>query len=174
MKRITCPKCKNQLLFDEKKTTHAQNIIFKCPNCGKVFGIKLKPKQATKTSPTPSIEPQPEEQAPGYLSVIENVFHKGQLIPLHFGTNTIGKILKGASVDCPINTNDPSVDPLHCIMQVSADEHGDITYILRDGPSNTGTFVDNEILADNERRVMEPGALFTIGATSIILKSKNT
>ena len=32
-----------------------------------------------------------------------------------------------------------------------------------------GTFVDNVILGDRERRVIEGGTLFTIGATSIIL-----
>ena len=37
-------------------------------------------------------------------------------------------------------------------------------YVLRDGPSYTGTFVDNVILGDRERRVIEGGTLFTIGA----------
>ena len=46
-----------------------------------------------------------------------------------------------------------------------------LKYVLRDGPSFTGTFVDNEILGDRERRVIEEGSLFTIGATSIILRS---
>ena len=44
-----------------------------------------------------------------------------------------------------------------------------LQYVLRDGPSYTGTFVDNVILGDRERRVIEGGTLFTIGATSIIL-----
>ena len=35
----------------------------------------------------------------------------------------------------------------------------------------TGTFVDNEILGDKERRVIEDGSLFTIGATSVILRA---
>ena len=59
---------------------------------------------------------------------------------------------------------------LHCILNVSRDKHGALKYVLRDGPSNTGTFVDNVILGDHERRVLEDGSLFTIGATSIILK----
>ena len=42
--------------------------------------------------------------------------------------------------------------------------------MLRDGPSNTGTFVDNEILGDREQRIIADGTLFTIGATSIILR----
>ena len=36
--------------------------------------------------------------------------------------------------------------------------------------TNTGTFVDNEILGNRERRVIADGSLFTIGATSIILR----
>jgi pSer/pThr/pTyr-binding forkhead associated (FHA) protein len=43
--------------------------------------------------------------------------------------------------------------------------------VLRDGNSNTGTFVDNVEILPPERRVIEDGALFTIGATSIILRA---
>ena len=35
----------------------------------------------------------------------------------------------------------------------------------------SGTFVDNEILGDKEKRVIYDNTLFTIGATSIILHS---
>ena len=49
-----------------------------------------------------------------------------------------------------------------------------LKYVLRDGPSYTGTFVDNEILGDRERRVIEDGTLFTIGATSIILRTADS
>ena len=58
----------------------------------------------------------------------------------------------------------------HCIINVNKDKQGRLKYILRDGPSYTGTFVDNMILGDRERRVIEDGSLFTIGATSIILR----
>ena len=37
--------------------------------------------------------------------------------------------------------------------------------------SNTGTFVDNVEIPPRERRIIESGTLFTIGATSIILKT---
>ena len=57
----------------------------------------------------------------------------------------------------------------HCSITVSKNKHGKLQYVLRDGPSYTGTFVDNVILGDRERRVIEGGTLFTIGATSIIL-----
>ena len=59
----------------------------------------------------------------------------------------------------------------HCIINVSRDKKGKLKYVLRDGPSYTGTFVDNQILGDREQRVIENDTLFTIGATSIILKT---
>lgn len=56
----------------------------------------------------------------------------------------------------------------------AATKKGRLKYVLRDGPSYTGTFVDNEILGDRERRVIEDGTLFTIGATSIILRTADS
>lgn len=89
------------------------------------------------------------------------------------GDNVIGRYQKGNPINCPIETVDPSVDMTHCIINVSRDKRGNLKFVLRDGPSYTGTFVDNEILGDRERRVIEDGSLFTIGATSIILRTKN-
>jgi pSer/pThr/pTyr-binding forkhead associated (FHA) protein len=62
----------------------------------------------------------------------------------------------------------------HCVINVSYDKNKKLKYVLRDGPSYTGTFVDNEILGDRERRVIEDGTLFTIGATSVILRSADS
>jgi hypothetical protein len=118
-------------------------------------------------------EEQPEENGDngfGSLLVIENVFHYKQVIPLRMGLNTIGRYMKGSNITTPIETNDPSMDMLHCKIQVSRDKKGKLRYTLTDGPSNTGTFVDNELLADGERRLLEDGSLFTMGATSVILK----
>ena len=42
---------------------------------------------------------------------------------------------------------------------------------LKDNNSNTGTFVDNVELTPRERRIIAEGTLFTIGATSIILRT---
>ena len=81
--------------------------------------------------------------------------------------------MKGSKTTAPIETNDPSIDINHCTINVSKDKKGNLKYTLRDGPSNTGTFVDNEILGDKERRVIYDGTLFTIGATSIILRAAN-
>lgn len=118
-------------------------------------------------------EEKPEENADcskyGYITVIENVFHYKQVIPLQIGVNVIGRYMKNSGVNCAIETNDPSIDINHCSITVSNDKNGKLKYILKDGPSYTGTFVDNVILGDREQRRIEDGTLFTIGATSIIL-----
>ena len=60
------------------------------------------------------------------------------------------------------------------MINVSRDKKGNLKYVLRDGPSYTGTFVDNEILGNRERRIIYDGSLFTIGATSIILRTADS
>mgnify|MGYP002581872330 FL=1 len=170
MKRVRCPKCDYYLTFDETKYTDGQSLVFQCPACNKQFGIKLgvskqKDKQQDET---------PDEQAAvnyGELVVIENVFHYKQVIPLHLGINVIGRYQKGNDINCPIETTDPSVDMTHCRIQVSKNKRGSLKYELSDGPSFTGTFVHNEILGDRERRIIYDGTLFTIGATSLILRT---
>ena len=49
-----------------------------------------------------------------------------------------------------------------------------LQYVLRDLNSNTGTFVDNVELQQGERRIIEDGSLFTLGATSIILRGADS
>ncbi len=169
MKRVGCPKCDSFITFDETKYAKGQSLVFVCPNCNKQFGIRM------GVNPLRNVqrEEQPEENGDngfGSLLVIENVFHYKQVIPLRMGLNTIGRYMKGSNITTPIETNDPSMDMLHCKIQVSRDKKGKLRYTLTDGPSNTGTFVDNELLADGERRLLEDGSLFTMGATSVILK----
>ncbi|MCI1246810.1 MAG: FHA domain-containing protein [Prevotella sp.] len=163
MKRVRCPRCEQYITFDEGKYQDAEKLIFVCPHCGKRFGIRL---GISKTSPKTGNAPKENY---GAILVIENRFHYKQVIPLHLGDNVIGRYMKGVSINCAIETSDPSIDITHCILNVGLDKKGQLKYVLRDGPSNTGTFVDNEILGDRERRVLEDNSLFTIGATSIIL-----
>ena len=40
---------------------------------------------------------------------------------------------------------------------------------MRDAPSLTGTFLNNELLEDKDRIRIEEGAIITIGATTFIL-----
>lgn len=179
MKKIRCPKCEHVLTFDDKKYKPGQVLVFHCPNCGKKFGIRMKVDGAPSAPPAPCKDETPAKvqaedkssQQVGHLIVIENKFHYKQLIPLQMGDNIIGRDQNDKRVNCPIQTSDPSMDITHCHIQVSRDKKGRLKYVLSDGPSYTGTFVDNEILGDKERRVISDGTLFTIGATSIILKT---
>lgn len=165
MKRVKCPECGKFIRFDETKYEAGRKLIFQCPNCGKTFGIRMGGgKKSGAGSDAPS------QPVLGHIVVIENVFCYKQVIPLHEGDNVIGRYMKGSDINCPIETSDPSIDMTHCVINVSKDKKGNWKYVLRDGPSFTGTFVDNEILGDKERRVITDGTLFTIGATSIILE----
>lgn len=170
MKRVRCPKCDNFIIFDETKYQEGQSLVFQCPNCNKQFGIRIGVSKLRERQKDENPDEQANEKGFGSIVVIENVFHYKQVIPLQWGDNVIGRYQKGNPINTPIETVDPSVDNTHCVINVSRDKKGRLKYVLRDGPSNTGTFVDNEILGDRERRIISDGTLFTIGATSIILR----
>ena len=70
-------------------------------------------------------------------------------------------------------TSDPSVDTLHCIINVKVDKKGNKVYTIRDAVSNTGTFCMNSILGKNERRIIHEGTIINIGATTMILHEAN-
>ena len=171
MKRVRCPKCDNFITFDETKYESGQSLVFKCPECGKEFGIKIGVTKLRNRQKEENQDEMANEKGCGSIVVIENVFHYKQVIPLQMGDNVIGRYMKGSGINCPIETNDPSIDMTHCVINISRDKKGNLKYILRDGPSYTGTFVDKEILGDRERRVISNGTLFTIGATSVILRT---
>lgn len=173
MKRVRCPKCDQFTIFDETRYQDGQSLVFQCNHCGRQFGIrmgvsKLRKLQREENETGPSTG---EDYGCGAIVVIENVFHFKQVIPLRMGDNIIGRYQKDSRVNCAIETVDPSVDITHCVINVSRDKQGGLRYVLRDGPSNTGTFVDNQILGDRERRIITDGSLFTIGATSILLRT---
>ncbi|MCM1077985.1 MAG: FHA domain-containing protein [Bacteroidales bacterium] len=169
MKRVRCPKCDNYIIFDETKYEDGQQLVFQCQECGKQFAIRMGVSKLQRTRRETNPEEEAEQTEYGSIHVIENVFGYKQVLPLHLGDNIIGKYAKGNEIHCPVETSDPSMDLQHCILNISRNKRGALKYILRDGPSNTGTFVDNDILGDRERRVIEHGTLFTCGATSIIL-----
>ena len=170
MKRVRCPKCDNYITFDETQYTSGQSLVFQCPECGKQFGIRIGTSKLKATQREEQLDEQANEYGFGSIVVIENVFHYKQVIPLRMGDNVIGRYQKGNAINTPIETVDPSVDLNHCVVNVSRDKHGGLRYTLSDSNSNTGTFVDNVELAPRERRVITDGTLFTIGATSIILR----
>ena len=172
MKRVRCPKCDNFITFDETRYEAGQTLVFSCPQCNKDFSIRMGVSKLRKQQKDENPTVESEDAGVGAIVVIENMFHYNQVYPLRMGDNVIGRYMKGSKCNTPIETNDPSMDMNHCVINVSRDKRGNLKYVLRDGPSYTGTFVDNQILGDNERRVIEDGTLFTIGATSIILKVK--
>ncbi len=174
MKRVRCPKCDQYVIFDDTKYQSGQSLVFACTACGKKFGIRLGVSKIHNTQKEDNPDEILESAKYGSIIVIENVFQYKQVFPLKMGNNVIGKYMKGDVVDCAIETVDPSIDPHHCCIQVSRDKKGRLRYTLSDGPSNTGTFVDNEILGDRERRVIDDGTVFSIGASSVILRGEES
>ena len=134
------------------------------------FGIRIGVSKLRARQKDENPDEQANEAGCGSLVVIENMFHYKQVLPLRMGDNVIGRYQKGNPANCTFETVDPSVDLNHCTVTVSRDKRGQLRYTLKDNNSNTGTFVDNVELTPRERRVISEGTLFTIGATSIILR----
>ena len=173
MKRVRCPKCDQYITFDETLYTTGQSLVFKCPDCGKEFGIRIGVSKLRNRQKDEDPDEQANEAGCGSVVIIENAFHYKQVIPLQMGDNVIGRYQKGNPANCTFETVDPSVDLNHCTVTVSRDKQGGLRYTLKDNNSNTGTFVDNVELSPKERRIIEDGTLFTLGATSIILRTIN-
>ena len=175
MKRVRCPKCEQYITFDETKYEAGQSLVFKCPDCGKEFGIRIGVSKLRETqkeeNKTLNSQLSTLNSECGSIVVIENVFHYKQVIPLRMGDNVIGRYQKGNPANTAFETVDPSVDLNHCTITVSRDKKGGLRYTLKDNNSNTGTFIDNIELTPKERRVITDGTLFTLGATSIILRT---
>lgn len=171
MKRVRCPKCESYLTFDETQYSEGQSLVFVCEHCKKQFSIRL---GKTKMK-EPQKEEKPDEseykEAFGNITVIENVFGFKQVLPLQEGDNVIGRRCVGTVINVPIETSDMSMDRSHCVINVKRNKQGKLIYTLRDAPSLTGTFLNNEILGDKDRIRIEDGAIITIGATTFILRA---
>ena len=167
MKRIRCPKCDEAILFDETQYEPGRILVFECPGCSKKFRLRI---------PQPASEQPAEEAGPvvyGHLVVLENAFHFKQEIPLYEGENVVGRLVKGTKANAAIKTVDPSVDTTHCMVTVKPLPGGKAKFTLRDAPSNTGTFLHNELLGVKERVIISDGDIITIGATTMILREAN-
>ena len=173
MKRVRCPKCENYITFDETRYADGQSLVFQCPDCGKQFAIRIGVSKLRECQKDENPDELANEQGCGSIVVIENMFHYKQVIPLRMGDNVIGRYQKGNPANTAFETVDPSVDLNHCTITVSRDKKGGLRYTLKDNNSNTGTFIDNVELTPKERRVISDGTLFTLGATSIILRTSN-
>ena len=174
MKRVRCPKCDQYITFDETQYSAGQSLVFKCPECGKEFGIRIGVSKLRERQKDANPDEQANEEGCGSIVIIENVFHYKQVLPLRMGDNVIGRYQKGNPANTAFETVDPSVDLNHCTITVSRDKRGKLRYTLKDNNSNTGTFVDNVELTPKERRIITDGTLFTLGATSIILRSADS
>ena len=174
MKRVRCPKCDNYIIFDETKYEEGQQLVFQCTECNKQFGIRIGVSKLHNRQKDENPDEQANEEGCGSIVIIENCFHYKQVIPLKMGENVIGRYQKGNRINTPFETVDPSVDLTHCAITVSRNKRGQLQYVLRDLNSNTGTFVDNVELKQGERRIIEDGSLFTLGATSIILRGADS
>ena len=174
MKRVRCPKCDNYITFDEKQYKEGQQLVFVCPECNRQFGIRIGTSKVKETRKNEILDEQKHAQELGSIVVVENVFHFKQVIPLEIGDNVFGRYVKGTTINKPIETVDPSIDTKHCIIRVQRNKKGELQYILRDAPSNTGTFYMNEILRDQDRIYLEDASIITIGATTLILRKANT
>ncbi|MBQ8673291.1 MAG: FHA domain-containing protein [Bacteroides sp.] len=171
MKRVRCPKCENFLTFDETKYSEGQSLVFVCDQCKKQFSIRLGKSKMRATQKEERPDELEYKQAYGSITVIENVFGFKQVLPLREGDNIIGRRCVGTTVQVPIETSDMSMDRRHCIINVRRNKQNELVYTLRDAPSLTGTFLNNEILQDSDRIRLEDGAIVTIGATTFILRT---
>lgn len=169
MKRIRCPKCENYLTFDETKYAEGQSLVFECDQCKKQFSIRLGKTKMKAPQKEEKVDEEEFKEAFGNITVIENVFGFKQVLPLEEGDNVIGRRCVGNVINVPIETSDLSMDRRHCIINVKRNKQGALIYTLRDGPSLTGTFLNNEILSDKDRIRIEDGAIVTLGATTFIL-----
>lgn len=174
MKRVRCPKCDHYIIFDETRYEAGQSLVFKCDECGREFGIRIGVSKLRNTQKEEQPDEQENAEGCGSIVIIENVFHYKQVIPLRMGDNVIGRYQKGNAANCTFETVDPSVDLNHCTLNVSRDKRGGLRYTLFDNNSNTGTFVGDVELQPRERRIISDGTLFTLGATSIILRTADS
>lgn len=171
MKRVRCPKCDTYIVFDETKYVEGQFLVFVCQQCKKEFAIRIGKSKLTDIHQEKTLDEQAYQKDYGSIVVVENKFAFKQVIPLDLGENHFGRYLKGTNINKPIETRDPSIDTYHCTITVSRNKKGKLQYILRDAPSDTGTFYMNDILRDTDRVVLEDGAIITIGATTLILRT---
>lgn len=158
MKRVSCPRCGAYITFNEQSYPEGRILILTCPACKKQFRVRS----------MASDSPKEDTVYPAKFIVVANKFHERQELKLAPGENIIGRYVKGTNATLPIFTNDPSIDTTHCIVNVTTDKAGKTRFILRDAPSTTGTFYQDQILQDQDRINMDDGAIITIGATTLI------
>ena len=162
MKRIRCPKCDQTILFDETQYEAGRILVFECAECHKQFKIRL-PRSKNN-------QDLPKNLPVGYLTILENAFQFKQVLPIILGENIIGRSVKGTKANLAFRTVDPSIDTTHCIITAEKEQDGRPLFLLQDAPSNTGTFLQNQLLQPREQVIIEEGDIINIGAATMILK----
>lgn len=162
MKRIRCPKCDQTILFDETQYEAGRILVFECAECHKQFKIRL-PRSKNN-------QDLPKNLPVGYLTILENAFQFKQVLPIILGENIIGRSVKGTKANLAFRTVDPSIDTTHCIITAEKEKDGRTLFLLQDAPSNTGTFLQNQLLQPREQVIIEEGDIINIGAATMILK----
>lgn len=148
-------------------------MVFVCDNCKKQFRIRIGKSPLKELRKNENFTEEMTETDFGSIIVVENVFGFKQVFPLHEGNNVFGRKCIGTSINCAIESSDPSMDRVHCIVNVRRNKQGEPVYTLQDAPSITGTFYMNNILGDKDRVRMSDGAIITIGATTLILNQNS-
>lgn len=162
MKRIRCPKCDQTILFDETQYEAGRILVFECAECHKQFKIRL-PRSKNN-------QDLPKNLPVGYLTILENAFQFKQVLPIVLGENIIGRSVKGTKANLAFRTVDPSIDTTHCIITAEKEKDGRTLFLLQDAPSNTGTFLQNQLLQPREQAIIKEGDIINIGAATMILK----
>ena len=162
MKRIRCPKCDQTILFDETQYEAGRILVFECAECHKQFKIRL-PRSKNN-------QDLPKNLPGGYLTILENAFQFKQVLPIILGENIIGRSVKGTKANLAFRTVDPSIDTTHCIITAEKEKDGRTLFLLQDAPSNTGTFLQNQLLQPREQAIIKEGDIINIGAATMILK----
>ena len=165
MKRIRCPKCDQTILFDETQYEAGRILVFECAECHKQFKIRL-PRSKNN-------QDLPKNLPVGYLTILENAFQFKQVLPIILGENIIGRSVKGTKANLAFRTVDPSIDTTHCIITAEKEKDGRTLFLLQDAPSNTGTFLQNQLLQLREQAHLQEGDIINIGAATMILKLKD-
>ena len=162
MKRIRCPKCDQTILFDETQYEAGRILVFECAECHKQFKIRL-PRSKNN-------QDLPKNLPVGYLTILENAFQFKQVLPIILGENIIGRSVKGTKANLAFRTVDPSIETTHCIITAEKEKDGRTLFLLQDAPSNTGTFLQNQLLQPREQAIIKEGDIINIGAATMILK----
>ena len=162
MKRIRCPKCDQTILFDETQYEAGRILVFECAECHKQFKIRL-PRSKNN-------QDLPKNLPVGYLTILENAFQFKQVLKIILGENIIGRSVKGTKANLAFRTVDPSIDTTHCIITAEKEKDGRTLFLLQDAPSNTGTFLQNQLLQPREQAIIKEGDIINIGAATMILK----